>query len=145
MKVFTATAFTAALYALIVSAQSVNIGFPADGAQVKAGQSLVVEVDRPDTISSSQEVAIVIGFSSCSSRCLPPLSSMGTVLYNGPYAPIFQPNQTVAKPPHQNFTVTIPTSATVGKAQLNLAHFLLLGASLGPFLETRNISLNVVG
>ncbi|KAJ6629323.1 hypothetical protein B0H10DRAFT_1776580 [Mycena sp. CBHHK59/15] len=134
-----------ALCATTAFAQRVAIGAPADGASVTAGSNITVEVDRPDTLSSSVEVAIVIGFNSCASRpCLPPSETIGTLLYNGPYDPEFHTNVSFSKPPHQNFTVTIPASAPNGEAQLSVTHFSLIGASLGPFLEILNITLNVV-
>ncbi|KAG5637398.1 hypothetical protein H0H81_004706 [Sphagnurus paluster] len=80
---------------------------------------------------NSAEVAIVIGFESCASSypCRPAADGMGTVLYNGPYKPQYQNGAPTYKPPHQNFTVVIPSTAAKGKAQLNFAHFVLIGVS----------------
>ncbi|KAF8218119.1 hypothetical protein K438DRAFT_1796335 [Mycena galopus ATCC 62051] len=126
-------------------AQSAYIGAPANGSTVHRGSNITVEIDRPDTLTGSTEIAIVIGLLFCGgthSTCLPPSSTLGTILYSGGYDPEFYTG--VAKPPHQNFTVEIPSTAQVGKSQLGLAHFSLVGASEWPVLETRNITLNVV-
>ncbi|CAK5274327.1 unnamed protein product [Mycena citricolor] len=131
--------------ATAVFGQSIEIGAPADGATVKAGSALVVEVDRPDTITGSTEVAVVIAVRSCvGSPCPSPADVLGTVLYNGGYNPMFHTNVTPSKPPYQNLTVTIPANLAKGPAQLNVAHVTLIGAGPFPFLETRNVSLNIV-
>ncbi|RDB18472.1 hypothetical protein Hypma_000293 [Hypsizygus marmoreus] len=136
----------ATLLGVTASAQRVAIGYPADGAHVKAGSSLTVEVDRPEFLSSAQEVAIVIGLQSCPTfQCLPPSLTMGNVLlYNGAYKPEWHSDAPPSKPPHQNFSVVIPQDTQKGKAQLGVTHVSLVGASLGPFLETLNITLTVV-
>ncbi|KAJ7143726.1 hypothetical protein C8R44DRAFT_758751 [Mycena epipterygia] len=128
-------------------AQGVDIGAPADGATVKAGSNITVEVDRPDTLTGSTEVAIVIGFLSCvgfSDEVCPPASEfIGSILYNGPYDPEFHNNVTPFKPPYQNFTVTIPPAARAGPAQLSVTHFSLVGVSLSPLLQVLNVTVNV--
>ncbi|KAJ7694857.1 hypothetical protein B0H17DRAFT_931470 [Mycena rosella] len=127
-------------------AQSIAIGAPVDGSSVKAGSNITVEVDRPDTLTGSTEVAIVIGFLSCvpfPAGCPSPSDIIGNILYNGPYDPEFHTNVSVSKPPHQNFTVTIPANARTGPAQLSVTHFSLVGAGPFPFLESRNITINV--
>ncbi|KAJ7202018.1 hypothetical protein GGX14DRAFT_463557 [Mycena pura] len=147
MKKFLAPFVLITVLAASAFAQTVGIGAPADGATVHPGKTLTVEVDRPDTLTGSTEIAIVIGFQSCTgfpAGCPPPADLMGTILFNGPYDPEFHTDVTPSKPPYQNFTVTIPASAPKGPAQLNLAHFALVGASEFPFLETRNITLKVV-
>ncbi|KAF8075233.1 hypothetical protein FPV67DRAFT_1446175 [Lyophyllum atratum] len=144
MKFFTTLAALSTFLAA-ASAQSIAIGFPADGVSVQAGSKVVVEIDRPNSLSGSTEVAIVIGLQSCAtSPCRPVTDGMGTVLYNGGYKPQYQQNAPGHKPPHQNFTVLIPSNTAKGKAQLGVTHVSLIGAGLAPFLETRNITLNVV-
>ncbi|THU95207.1 hypothetical protein K435DRAFT_798290 [Dendrothele bispora CBS 962.96] len=123
MKVFTILSLAA-----VSLAQSANIGFPTDGTSVPAGSSLNVDVIRPDTISSSEEAGIVLGLASCGQNpqgCLPASATMGQVLYNGDFNPQFG-NEFQ---PHQNITVQIPADFPKGPAQLNFAHFFLLGAS----------------
>ncbi|KAF5348969.1 hypothetical protein D9758_014216 [Tetrapyrgos nigripes] len=124
-------------------AQSAHIGFPTDGVSVAAGSSLNVDVIRPDTISSSEEVGIVIGLRSCPSNiqaCLDPSLTMGTILYNGDFNPQFG-NEIQ---PHMNVTVQIPADTPKGSAQLNFAHFFLLGASLSPDLESSSVKITIV-
>ncbi|KAH0583176.1 hypothetical protein J132_05370 [Termitomyces sp. J132] len=143
-------AFVAAVFGVLfatVKAQSINIGFPPDGTSVTPGSNLTVEIDRPDTLTGSIEVAVVIAVLSCSRfsfGCIPVDQGMGTVLYNGGYNPQFHSTAPIGKPPHQNFTVTIPSNIPAGKAQLGVAHITLIGALNAPTLETRNITLNVV-
>ncbi|KAJ7348151.1 hypothetical protein DFH08DRAFT_779446 [Mycena albidolilacea] len=143
------------LYSLVLSsffataafAQNVVIGAPADGTTVTAGSNMTVEVDRPNSLTGSTEVAVVIGFLSCvgfSSETCPPASEiLGSILYNGPYDPEFHTNVSRSKPPHQNFTVTIPATARTGPAQLSVTHLSLVGAGPFPLLETLNMTLNV--
>ncbi|KAF7377901.1 hypothetical protein MSAN_00213800 [Mycena sanguinolenta] len=136
------------VFAATALAQSVGIGAPPDGTTVSAGSNITVEIDRPPTLTPSTEVAIIIGFLSCggfASSCPPPSEILGTILYNGPYDPEFSSSGGgVNHRPYQNFTVTIPSSASPGKAQLGVAHVALVGAGQYPFLETHNITLNVV-
>ncbi|KIL61390.1 hypothetical protein M378DRAFT_51915, partial [Amanita muscaria Koide BX008] len=124
-------------FTTVAFAQSVEIGYPPNGASVPAGQDLTVQVVRPDTLTGSQEVAVVIGLASCTSQsCLPPNAVMGNILYNGPYNPQFQQPNLPPRPPYQNFSVAIPASWTKGAAQLNVAHFTLIGLGPFPFSET---------
>ncbi|KAJ7171087.1 hypothetical protein C8R46DRAFT_1087627 [Mycena filopes] len=145
MKFFTSLALSA-LLAATAFAQSADIGAPANGTQVRAGSNITVEVDRPDTLTGSTEVAVVIGFLSChgfqGELCPPASEIMGTILYNGPFDPEFHTG--VQKPPHQNFSVAIPSTAPAGPAQLSVAHVTLIGAGQFPFLEVLNTTLLVV-
>ncbi|KAF7377903.1 hypothetical protein MSAN_00214000 [Mycena sanguinolenta] len=147
MKFFSSLALSAIFMAGAL-AQSVDIGAPADGTTVSAGSNITVEIDRPDTLTGSTEIAIIIGFLPCgasASGCLPPSEGLGTILYNGPFDPEFSSSGGgVNHRPHQNFTVTIPSSASPGVAQLGVAHVALVGAGEFPLLETLNITLNVV-
>ncbi|KAF7377905.1 hypothetical protein MSAN_00214200 [Mycena sanguinolenta] len=134
-----------AVFAATALAQAVDIGAPAAGTTVSAGSNITVEIDRPDSLTASTEVAVVIGFLSCgASGCPPPSETLGTILYNGPYDPEFSNDGSgVNKPPHQNFTVTIPSSASSGPAQLGVIHLALVGLSETPLFETLNVTLNV--
>ncbi|THV04040.1 hypothetical protein K435DRAFT_571254, partial [Dendrothele bispora CBS 962.96] len=112
--------------AAVSLAQSAHIEFPTDGTSVSAGSPLNVDIIRPNTLSSSEEVGVVLGLSSCGQNpqgCLPPSDSMGQILYNGDFNPQFG-NESQ---PHQNITVQIPSDIPKGPAQLNFAHFFLLG------------------
>lgn len=138
-----------------VLAQSANIGAPADMTEVSAGSNFTVMIDRPvrpnipiiihgtsqlqsqDTLTGSTEVALVIALLSCASNpCPGPSEELGTVLYDGPFDPQFTTEPgTSSLPPHENFTLTIPSTFTKGQAQLGVAHFFLLGVSL--FMNAR--------
>ncbi|KAF5354875.1 hypothetical protein D9756_005305 [Leucocoprinus leucothites] len=127
----------------VAHAQRVAIGSPPDQAMVSAGQQMVVEVDRPNFLSSAQEVSVVIGIQSCAATpCAAPNRMMGQILYSGGFDP--QPDaKNTSKPPHQNFTVTLPSNLQKGSAQIGVAHFSLIGAGLEPFMETKNVSVIV--
>ncbi|KAF8810214.1 hypothetical protein BYT27DRAFT_7135037 [Phlegmacium glaucopus] len=135
------------LAALITTcyAQAIDIGSPANGTSVTPGSSLVVEVDRPDSLTGSTEVVLLIAIESCGSEpCPAPGSVLGSILYNGPYDPQFQNSGPPNKPPYQNFTVTIPPALALAPAQLSVFHVALVGLGLEPLVETQAIVLNVV-
>ncbi|KAF8157978.1 hypothetical protein B0H34DRAFT_656625 [Crassisporium funariophilum] len=125
-------------------AQRIAIGYPADGTAVIAGSNILLEVDRPNSLSASAEVAIVVGIQSCNNGPCNPPDLLGSILYNGPFHPQFQPG-VFTKPPHQNYTVTIPQTIAQGPALLSVYHVALIGASQSiPFTETQTITLNVL-
>ncbi|KII83245.1 hypothetical protein PLICRDRAFT_180650 [Plicaturopsis crispa FD-325 SS-3] len=132
------------LFAASALAQSIQIGAPAAGTSVSPGSSLVVEVDRPNSLTGSQEVAIVIALDSCSSSggCRPPSDVLGNILYSGGFNPEYS-TPADGKPPHQNFTVQIPSGAQSGTNLLTVTHFSLVGAGPYPLFEYRNITLNI--
>ncbi|KAF7304346.1 hypothetical protein HMN09_00836500 [Mycena chlorophos] len=145
MKLLASLAAFACLLPLGALAQNTAIGYPPANTTVSPGSNITVEVDRPNSLTGSQEVAAVLGVVSCAGRpvCPDPTDVMGSILYSGPFNPQYQTNAQ-GLPPHQNFTVTIPATIAKGPAQLNLAHFSLVGAGFWPYLETHNISLFVV-
>jgi hypothetical protein len=72
-------------------------------------------------------MGVAIGLSSCaSSPCRDADDVLGTILYNGPFNPVYHEHNL---PPYENFTVTVPASATLGKSQINIAHAALIGVS----------------
>ncbi|KAJ7769222.1 hypothetical protein DFH07DRAFT_807288 [Mycena maculata] len=122
--------------------QGIEIGAPLNGTTVKPGSNIIVEVDRPDTLTGSTELSLVIGFLNCfDGPCPSPLDRIGDILYNGSYNPQFHTG--VQRPPHQNFTVRVPKTASGGNAQLSAIHFSLVGAGPFPFLQSQNITLVV--
>ncbi|KAB8071476.1 hypothetical protein BDV29DRAFT_179133 [Aspergillus leporis] len=130
-----------ALLVATVSAQNAVIGYPAEGQQIAQGEELVVQVQRPNSLTGSVEVAVAIGVAFCaSSPCFAPKDSIGTILYNGPFKPEYHET---SQPPYQNFTVQIPDSAAEGTAQINVAHVAIVGASTWPFFETLNRTVTV--
>ncbi|KAH7929623.1 hypothetical protein BV22DRAFT_1056483 [Leucogyrophana mollusca] len=129
------------IFATGTFAQSISIALPQEGANVTAGSDIIIQLDKPMSLTGSEEVAVVIGIESCpSGACAPPSEELGDILYNGPYNP-----QVVegAWNPYENFTVQIPSTLS-GKAQIGVAHLYLLGAGLGPILQTLNTTVNVV-
>lgn len=55
---------------------------------------------------------------------------MGTILYHGDFKPVYHES---SAPPYENFTVKIPSEIGNGKAQINIAHFALVGVSINSF------------
>ncbi|KAJ6494013.1 hypothetical protein C8R47DRAFT_1043727 [Mycena vitilis] len=124
-------------------AQGIRIAAPANGATVSAGSAIVVDVERPDTLTPSTQLALAIGFSPCNSgACRTPLEELDTVLYNGTFDPQFRDDGDRNRP-HQNFTVTIPVSAPRGTALLSVINFSLVGAVSVPLLQALNITVQV--
>ena len=74
-----------------------------------------------------------------SNGCTAPEDVLGHVLYNGPYNPQFQSGEE-QKPPHQNFTVTVPSSLEMGPAILSVTHLTLVGVSF--FFPKENIDID---
>ncbi|KAF9465550.1 hypothetical protein BDZ94DRAFT_323388 [Collybia nuda] len=141
MKLFSTLALPT-LLSTAAFAQSVRIGNPPNGTSVHAGSNVLMEIDRPDTLTGSTEIAIIIGFQSCATMpCHAPSDGLGTILYNGGYKPEFQPGS--SKPPHQNFTVTIPASAPQGPGLLGVSHVALVGAGQTVILESLGVTVNV--
>lgn len=68
---------------------------------------------------------MAIGVTSCASTpCPTTVQDLGSVLYYGPYAPELYGGRT---PEYENFTVSLPSGFPLGAAQINVAHFSLLG------------------
>ncbi|OBZ68681.1 hypothetical protein A0H81_11015 [Grifola frondosa] len=140
--------FVLACLAASALAQGCAIGAPAEFSTVTPGSNITVEVDRPDTLTGSQEIAIVIGLATCVGRVDNECATfnvsevLGQILYSGPYDPQFHFDEP-SKPPYQNFTVQVPTSLPNGQASLSVSHFSLIGAGPFPFLEVLNTTLIV--
>ncbi|KAA8648469.1 hypothetical protein EYZ11_007703 [Aspergillus tanneri] len=123
-------------------AQNAAIGLPKAQESIQAGaNNLVVQVQRPNTLTGSEEVAVVIGIQSCAdSPCRDPKDVMGHILYNGPFKPVYHE---ASLPPYQNFTVTVPKSVGAGKAVIGVAHVALVGAGPFPMLQTLEQSVQI--
>ena len=93
-----------------------------------------------DTLTGSQEVAIVISLVSCASTScstIPADQLLGATLYSGPYNPQFSTGAQ-GLPPHQNFSVVVPASMPKGSARLAVTHLSLVGVSVPPLLSSSN-------
>ncbi|KAE8376042.1 hypothetical protein BDV26DRAFT_294458 [Aspergillus bertholletiae] len=131
-----------AFLAAAVSAQNAGIGFPKQDQEITAGADLVVQVQRPNSLTPSEEMGVAIGVASCVSRpCMAPKDTLGTLLYNGPFKPVYHET---SQPPYQNFTVKIPATLAKGDAQINIAHVAIVGASTWPYLDLLNRTVVVV-
>jgi hypothetical protein len=86
-----------------------------------------INIFLQDSLTGSEEVAVVIGIQSCpGAPCIAPADYMGQILYNGPFNPQFHE---AYNPPYENFTVQIPSSIASGTALLGVAHVTLVGVS----------------
>ncbi|KAJ5653104.1 hypothetical protein N7490_000107 [Penicillium lividum] len=128
--------FSLAAFVGLALAQSAQIGLPKAGQTVAPGSNVIVQVQRPNSLTGSQEMGVAIGISSCGSgSCLPADEVMGSIVYNGKFNPVYHETYL---PPYQNFSVTVPSSFAAGNAQINVAHATLIGAGPFPDLETLN-------
>ncbi|KAL2846154.1 hypothetical protein BJY01DRAFT_247331 [Aspergillus pseudoustus] len=122
-------------------AQNVFVNLP-EGPNIAAGSDVIVQVTRPNSLTGSREIAVAIGIQPCyNGRCLPAESTLGTVLYNGPYTPQIHEWSGL---PYENFTVTVPTDLAKGTAIVGVAHATLIGAANWAFLEVVNATATVV-
>ncbi|KAI0061550.1 hypothetical protein BV25DRAFT_1916897 [Artomyces pyxidatus] len=130
--------------AAAASAQTINIGLPTAGTSVTPGSSITVQANRPNSLSSSQEVAIVISMLECSGPCPDPADRLGTTLYSGSFNPQYPAHPRPQDQPQQNFTVTVPSYFTAATAQLSVVHLSLIGAGPVPLFEIKNTTVNVL-
>ncbi|KAI1829402.1 hypothetical protein DTO027I6_9617 [Penicillium roqueforti] len=129
-------------FAGVSLAQNFIIGLPTAGQNLSKGSNVVIQVKRPNSLTGSTEIAVVIGISSCvSTACRPAGEVMGTILYRGDFDPQYYE---ASKPPYQNFTITVPNLIPAGNAQINIAHAALVGAGASPYLETLNRTVVVI-
>jgi len=135
MKFFSFAVFS--IFATTSFAQNIVIGAPANNSNVFSGQNLTVEIRKPNGLTGSQEVAIVIAMNRCTDACPSPSNDLGPILYNGPY----NPQSTELGFSNQSFAVQVP-SLDKGKVILSVTHLSLLGAGPYPLLEFENITLN---
>jgi len=125
-----------------VAAQSASIGTPVADSSVAAGTNVTIMIVKPNSQSPSTDVAIVIGVLPCSNGACPS-SELGTILYTGPFNPTYA-TPPGSLPPHQNFSVQVPSDFAAGSAQIGVAHLYLVGAVPSPVLETFNTTVQVM-
>ncbi|KAJ7734470.1 hypothetical protein B0H16DRAFT_1577907 [Mycena metata] len=130
MKFLASLTLSAALMVTAL-AQTISIQAPVDGATVRAGSSITVEIVQHSSSSDLVQVGLAIGLGSLDSA--PGIG--GNILYNEPF--------NVGLGVH-NITVTIPATTPTGLMGLNVAHFDLIGAIKIPNIEIVNVTLNVV-
>ncbi|KIP06184.1 hypothetical protein PHLGIDRAFT_36040 [Phlebiopsis gigantea 11061_1 CR5-6] len=147
MKVF---AVLASLVAACL-AQNVAISAPPGNSTIFPGEWITVEVDKPNALSPSTEVALVLSIArcpayGCTSPQYDPSSILGNILYNGPYNPQYHPEDPIkGKPQYQNFSVEIPPTLTAGEqVALIGTHLNLIGAGPEPYLQVLFVPLTVV-
>ncbi|KAH9846311.1 hypothetical protein C2E23DRAFT_872437 [Lenzites betulinus] len=125
-------------------AQSVAILSPPAGATLSPGDTFVVDIDKADSLSPSQDVSVAIGLAACESpeSCDAVASGglLGDPLFTGDYSPQLRPNSTHL---FQNYTVQIPSTLPSGQFVLAVAHFYLLGAGATPTVEMVNSTVTI--
>jgi hypothetical protein len=87
-----------------------------------------------NSLTGSQEVAIVIAMNSCTDGCPSPKRNLGQILYNGP----FNPTSTELGFSNQSFTVKVPT-LDKGTAILSVTHLSLIEVR---HLQLRNFTIH---
>ncbi|EPQ52422.1 hypothetical protein GLOTRDRAFT_140188 [Gloeophyllum trabeum ATCC 11539] len=147
-----ALALVAAVLAIVPSihCQSVAIGYPPAGTTVAPGSNFTVQVDKPNSLTGSTDVSLIIALHACTTNasgalaCTSPAEEMGTILYSGPYAPQYtNASGTGEKPPHQNFSVAVPATGFDGVALLSVGHVALVGAGNSPMFEVVYVDVQV--
>ncbi|KAG2036519.1 hypothetical protein BDR03DRAFT_898406 [Suillus americanus] len=129
----------ALIFSSIAAAQQVFIMTPLAGTSVSPGKNITVTIGKPDSLSASEEVAVVIAIRSCAwNICVPQAEALGEILYSGPFNP-----HTNFKQPSQDFNIRIPQSMSNGSALLTVTHFALIGAGPRPWMELKNVSVVV--
>ncbi|KAK2465746.1 hypothetical protein APHAL10511_002290 [Amanita phalloides] len=120
--------------------QSVQIGVPKSGATIPAGRPFTVQIQKPDTITGSEELFLAISVASC--PCGNPQDSFaGAILYNGTFNPQFHDG--IPPPPFQDFYLTIPSDFPKGAAQINVLNLELVADAMYPMLQFLNTSITV--
>ncbi|KAI1794783.1 hypothetical protein LXA43DRAFT_883067 [Ganoderma leucocontextum] len=134
--------FALASFVASAAAQSVVITAPAASTTLSLGESFVVDVERPASLTSSQEVSVAIGLLSCVGSCsgVSATEDIGTSLFFGPYAPTSVGGGSLDVA--QNFTVQVPVLFLLGPALLSVAHFSLIQGTQ-PFLEVVSQTVNI--
>ncbi|KAI0632497.1 hypothetical protein C8Q77DRAFT_1218845 [Trametes polyzona] len=118
----------------LAAAQMAVIRAPPAKSTFAPGDKFIVDVDRPDTLTGSQEVSVAIGLLPCAGRAPPgtcdgidTTEQIGIALYAGSYTPQLRPGGSDL---FENFTVSVPSDFPSGPAALSVAHFSLVGVSV---------------
>ncbi|GJE93122.1 hypothetical protein PsYK624_092810 [Phanerochaete sordida] len=144
--------FFAAVAALATAAfaQNITIASPSSGTSVHAGEQLLVDVAKPNSQTSSQEIVLLLSLVHCATEgCAdtfdPSAGAVGQILYQGAYSPQYHSEAEVYGAPYQNFTVTMPSSLSPGdQVALIATHLSLVGAGQYTNLQNTYVALNVV-
>ncbi|KAL4076388.1 hypothetical protein J3A83DRAFT_2191058 [Scleroderma citrinum] len=139
MKLFMFALVVAAAIASVLG-QTIELGYPTNGAVLKVGQNFTVQVVQPGSIASVIQIGIALAVDNCNNGVCPqPTDQLGDVLYAGQWTPTGHAQGGF----YQNFTVQISEYMTKGPAIFTLTHFCLLGGGPVPFTEFRNASVTI--
>ncbi|RDX50204.1 hypothetical protein OH76DRAFT_1402670 [Lentinus brumalis] len=132
----------AALCATLTAAQNAWIVAPPPMSTFAPGDDIVVQVNKPNSLTNSRDVSVAIGLLSCAGRApsgtcdgIDSSWMFGDILYTGPYTP------SINYPyggQYQNITVTVPEDFQHGPAVLASAHFVLVGELFWPNVDISN-------
>ncbi|KAH7887313.1 hypothetical protein F5I97DRAFT_1805120 [Phlebopus sp. FC_14] len=120
--------------------QTIELGYPTDGAVLTIGQNFTAQVIQPESMASCIQVGVALAIDSCTNGVCPqPTDQLGDVLYAGPWTPTGHPQGGF----YQNFTFSVSEYFPQGEAIFTLTHLCLLGGGPYPFLEFRNATVTV--
>ncbi|KZP33004.1 hypothetical protein FIBSPDRAFT_924977 [Athelia psychrophila] len=143
MKTFTKSLLLPVALCASAYAQSIEINYPGNTTTQTLGQTIDLELDFPNQLTSVQHISVVIALLGCASTGCSNLTAetagLGSIMYAGNYTP---QSHEPYKPPYQNFTLALPNGTQAGSSILNVAHLFLLGASETPVLEFKNVTIN---
>ncbi|KAL1939936.1 hypothetical protein VTO73DRAFT_9636 [Trametes versicolor] len=133
--------FVALALAVSTLAQGVSITQPPAGSTEKQGLPMTVVVQKQNSLTGSQDVAVAIGLQSCGTASCDslPTESVGPLLFSGEYAPKADASGNVT----QNYIVRVPAGMGPGPARLSVAHFYILGASEMAPMDVAHTTLNI--
>ncbi|EPS98498.1 hypothetical protein FOMPIDRAFT_1024642 [Fomitopsis schrenkii] len=131
--------------ALAAMAQNINIALPTPLTSVNAGDNITVQVEKPNSLTGSTEVAIAISLKSCSGYpggcdVVDVSEALGSTLLISQWDPTYHQD---AWYPYSNFTVTVPEGFQSGDAILSATHLVLVGAGPFPYTEVVNQTITV--
>ncbi|KIM73515.1 hypothetical protein PILCRDRAFT_829099 [Piloderma croceum F 1598] len=131
---------TVFMIATAALAQNITIGSPANNTKVSPGETIIVQIMKPNGLSSSMDISAVIAINTCTTSCPSlPQQQLGVVVFAGPFSPVQSGFGYAA----QNYTVQLPSSLPTGKEVLLIAlHFGLIGA--GPAAEVDGASISLL-
>jgi len=134
----------AATFAAAAFAQNIAIGVPLPGNTIFPGEQLGVEVVKPDSLTSSRDIAVEISLAhiGCDNPTCAAFPGPATVLFSGPYNPQVRSRGTSAI---EDFAVMVPSSFQQGDvALLVVKHWAAVGVSEYETFDSQNVTLKVV-
>jgi len=127
------------LFLTSVVAQCIHIDSPSSGETLRAGEQFTAKLSQTNSLSSFQQISIVIGLWHCPYPNCNNDNYLGDILYQGPYNPSLGTGGFF-----QNFTLIVPAGEIKGEASLHVAQFYTVGVSHLPLLTVTGVNITVV-